>query len=127
MRRSRVGAPHLGDTMGTLRVSLLIGAVLLLAVPACAEQGLHINKATYGVVNEQGTLVGAYCDATPNMAQACNGKEFCQVYVDPRYLCPDPARNVSKVVIVEHSCNGKPQQALLFPDTAQALLRCPVQ
>jgi hypothetical protein len=127
VRRSGVGASHNGDTMRTLRVSLTVGAVLLLSVPACAEQSLHVNKATYGVYNAQMALRGQYCDATPNFVAACNGKEFCQLYVDPRYMCPDPAYGVGKSVVVEYSCNGQPQQSLSFPDTAQALLRCPVQ
>lgn len=112
--------------MRSLRVSLLTGAVLLLSVPACAEQGLHINKATFGEINTSGQFIGAFCDATPNMAAACNGKEFCQLYVDPRYMCPDPAPGKPKSVIVEYRCDGKLQQALSFPETAQALLRCPV-
>lgn len=113
--------------MHATRLIILAGIAGLITAPASAEQGLHISKATYGVVNSAGTLVGAFCDATPNMAQACNGKEFCQLYVDPRYMCPDPAHGIAKVVSVEHSCNGKPQETLMFPDTAQALLRCPTQ
>jgi hypothetical protein len=108
-------------------LTLLASIAALLSAPAFAGQGLHVGKATYGVVNAQGTFVGAYCDATPNMAAACNGKEFCQLYVDPRYMCPDPARGTEKSVIVEYSCDGAPQEKLSFPDTAQALLRCPVR
>jgi hypothetical protein len=113
--------------MRTLRVSVIAGVVLLLSGPAFAEQGLHINKATFGEINTSGTFVGAFCDATPNMAEACNGKEFCQLYVDPRYMCPDPAYGKPKSVIVDYRCNGQLQQSLSFPETAQALLRCPAQ
>jgi len=112
--------------MRTSQIALASGILICLSVPASAQQGIQISKATYGVVNTNGVVIGAYCDATPSMATACDGKEFCQVYVDPRYLCPDPARGVEKSLIVEHSCNGKVMEKLSFPDTAQALLRCPI-
>ena len=110
-------------SMRTLRVTLFCGMFALLAVPACAGQGLHINKATYGVVNSQGTFIGAYCDATPNLAAACNGKDGCQVYVDPRYLCPDPAYGRPKSVVVVYGCNGRTNTSS-FPDGAQLFLQC---
>ena len=116
----------LGDFMRMSRTALVSCILVLLSVPACAQQGVHVSKATYGVINSNGVFIGAYCDATPNMAAACNGKEFCQVYVDPWYTCADPARGVEKSLIVEYSCNGQPQEKLSFPDTAQALLRCPI-
>jgi hypothetical protein len=108
----------------TFRTALLAGIVALSA-PAFAGQGILVDKATFGVVNAQGSVIGGNCDATPNMSAACNGKEFCQVYVDSRYMCPDPARGMEKSVIVEWSCNGARQEKLSFPETAQALLRCP--
>jgi hypothetical protein len=110
--------------MRRLSVTLASGILVLLSVPACAQPGIQVSKATYGVIDTNGNVSGAHCDATPNMAAACNGKEFCQVYVDPRYTCPDPAYGIGKSLVVDYSCNGKSDR-LSFPDTAQALLRCP--
>lgn len=105
------------------QISLVSGFLILLSVPAGAQQGIHVNKATYGVINANGVFIGAYCDATPSMAAQCNGKEGCQVYVDPRGLCPDPAYGHEKSLVVVYSCDGR-SETLSFPDTAQALLRC---
>lgn len=68
---------------------------------------------------------GPWCDATPQMAQACNGRRFCQVAVEPRNLCSgDPAPGRYKTLEIRYNCNGRPQSVLGFPDGSQALLRC---
>ena len=97
---------------------LVIASILALAVPAAAQQGIQIQKAIYGVVPH-----GPSCDATAAMRQQCNGKDGCGVYVDPRYLCPDPAFRKLKSLVVTYGCNGK-VETLSFPDTAQAVLKC---
>lgn len=68
---------------------------------------------------------GAWCDATPQMAGSCNGRQFCQVPVDPRNLCNgDPAPGKYKTLEVRYTCNGRPQSTMGFPDGSQAVLRC---
>lgn len=97
--------------------------VLIGLASTSANAALRIVSATYGVYDQNGRLAGPACDARPQMNAACDGKEGCQVYVDPRYLCGDPAPNKAKVLEVVYLCNGK-QELLRFPDTAQAALRC---
>ncbi len=93
--------------------------VALSAASAIAGQGnLRVNKATYGVLGS-----GPSCDATASLRQQCDGRDGCQVAVDPRYLCPDPALRREKSVVVNYSCNGK-TETLSFPDGAQLALRC---
>lgn len=89
------------------------------ALPVAAQQGIHVLKATYGLPN------GPSCDATASLRERCDGKEGCQVYVDPRYLCPDPAPRKEKSVAVLYGCNGQ-TQTLSFPDGAQLALRCSI-
>jgi len=109
-----------------MRSFLLVSASLLvLSAGAEGADTIHIQKATYGVLSANGAVTNASCDATTAMAAACNGKTFCQVYVDPRYLCPDPANGQYKSLVVVNSCEGK-SETLSFPDTAQAVLRCPL-
>ena len=109
-----------------MRSVLLVSAsLLLLSATAANADTIHIGKATYGVLDANGAVTNASCDATAAMAAACDGKTFCQVYVDPRYLCPDPAYGQYKSLIVTNSCEGK-SETLSFPDTAQAVLRCPL-
>jgi hypothetical protein len=96
----------------------LFGIVVAFADPAAAQQGVQIERATYGVQPS-----GPSCDATLALQHQCNGKESCQVYVDPRYLCPDPAYRQPKSVIVAYSCHGA-ADTKSFPDTAQLVLQC---
>jgi len=105
----------------TVTVSfLLLGLAAIGVGTASAQSGIHVNKATYGVVG------GVSCDATERLRQQCNGKERCQVYVDPRGLCPDPAYGQWKSAIVNYSCDGK-TETLSFPDTAQLVLECAIR
>jgi hypothetical protein len=106
-------------------VLLVSASLLLLTATAANADTIHIGKAMYGVLDANGAITRASCDATPAMIAACNGKTFCQVYVDPRYLCPDPASGEYKSLVVTNSCEGK-SETLSFPDTAQAILRCPL-
>ena len=100
------------------RLLVIAGMLVALALPAAAEQGIQISRATYGVQPS-----GPNCDATRQLQQQCNGKEGCQVYVDPRYLCPDPAYGRPKSVVVAYTCNGR-SDTKSFPDGAQLLLQC---
>lgn len=108
--------------MNKLRV-LVFGMMLMLTGVASQAQ-LHIGSAKYGVPGPAGTVSGPSCDATASMSAACNGKPICQVYVDPRYLCGDPAQGKYKSLDVDYSCNGQPQPRLSHPDGSQALFRC---
>lgn len=102
------------------RILSLAIMVSLSAFPALAGEGnLRINKAIYGVAGN-----GPSCDATPSLRRQCDGRDGCQVYVDPRYLCPDPARGREKNVTVNFTCNGR-SETQSFPDGAQLALRCP--
>lgn len=67
---------------------------------------------------------GPWCDAISQMAAACNGRRSCQVPVEPRSLCNDPAPNRYKTLEVRYTCRGRPQSTLGFPDGSQAVLRC---
>ncbi len=68
---------------------------------------------------------GRFCDATQDMAAACNGKPFCQVQVEPRNLCGrDPAPGRSKSLLIAYTCDGRQQIPIAYPDLAQAILRC---
>jgi hypothetical protein len=88
--------------------------------PGNYARNLHINSARWEAVDGAG-----WCDALPQMSASCNGKAFCQVYVDPRYLCNgDPAPGHNKSLRVSYQCNGKQQTPIAWPDFAQALLRC---
>ena len=101
------------------RLWLIPVLLVLLCSPAAAQQGVQINRAIYGVQPS-----GPSCDATASLGQQCNGKEGCQVLVDPRYMCPDPAFRREKSVVVTYTCNGK-QATISFPDSAQLALKCP--
>ena len=104
--------------MRATRLLLITSILVPLAIPAVAEQGVQISRATYGVQPS-----GPSCDATRQLQQQCNGKEGCQVYVDPRYLCPDPAYGRVKSVVVVYGCSGR-MDTKSFPDGAQLVLKC---
>jgi hypothetical protein len=106
------------DRVSINRLLSISGVLVLLAMPAAAQQGIQISRATYGVQPS-----GPSCDATRQLQQQCNGKEGCQVYVDPRYLCPDPAYGRLKSVVVVYGCNGR-MDTKSFPDGAQLFLQC---
>jgi hypothetical protein len=68
---------------------------------------------------------GRWCDAQPRMAQACDGKTYCQVRVDPSSLCGgDPFPGHLKTLAIAYSCYGQPQGVLAFSDGKQAVLLC---
>lgn len=90
-----------------------------LAAGAASAQ-LQVQSAYWQVIGG-----GAWCDAGRQMAEACNGKSYCQMYVDPRYLCGgDPAVGRAKTLNVTYTCAGRAQPVLAFPDGAQAVLKC---
>ena len=105
-------------------ILILSATIVFLTCYGTAQAQLHILDARYGIVGSNGRVASPSCNASASMSKACNGKEFCQVYVDPRYLCPDPAYGRGKSLDVSYMCNGKKQDIVSFPDTAQALLRC---
>ena len=107
--------------MRAYRLLFITSILVQLAVPAAAQQGIMINHADYGVQPR-----GPMCDATDRLARQCDGKEGCQVYVDPRYLCPDPAYGRPKSVVLVSTCNGK-TETRSYPDGAQIVLRCPIK
>ena len=67
---------------------------------------------------------GPWCDAMAQVAAACNGRRVCQVPVDARSLCSDPAPGRYKTLELRYTCRGRPQANLGFPDGSQAVLRC---
>lgn len=100
---------------------MVVGAVALMLAATSVHAEIHINSATWGVAGGDGRVTDG-CDATKQMAQACDGKVFCQVYADNRSLCNNPS-NKWKVLEVAYTCGGA-EELLSFPETAQALLRC---
>lgn len=100
---------------------MVFGAVALMLAATSVQAEIHINSAKWGVAGEDGRVADG-CDATEKMAKACDGKVFCQVYVDNRYLCGNPTAKW-KVLEVAYTCGGA-EELLSFPETAQALLRC---
>lgn len=88
--------------------------------PIHYARDLHITSARWEANDGSG-----WCDALPQMAASCNGKAYCQVAVDPRFLCNgDPAPGHQKKLRVGYHCNGKQQAPVAWPDFAQAALRC---
>ena len=84
------------------------------------RSGVTVHSARWEAVGG-----GGWCDATRQMVNACNGKNYCQVPVDARYLCKgDPARGRNKSLLITYSCHGKLQAPIAYPDFAQAVLRC---
>ncbi|WP_338847525.1 hypothetical protein V8J88_02280 [Massilia sp. W12] len=82
--------------------------------------GLYITGARWEVNGG-----GAWCDATPQMGVACNGRRYCELRVEPRNLCDgDPAPGRYKTLEVRYNCNGRQQSAVGFPDGSMAALRC---
>ncbi len=97
---------------------LWIASLWLVAAAASAQ--IQIQSARWQVQNGR-----AGCDAERQMAEACDGRKFCQVPVDPRNLCGgDPAPGRLKSLTVGYSCYGRVQPSLVFSDGAQAALRC---
>lgn len=86
--------------------------------------GLNISSARWGRASEHGRAREPACNASAALANACNGKSQCQVSAYNRYLCGDPVPGEVKVLEVSYSC-GRRQETLSFPETTQAVLRCP--
>lgn len=107
-----------------MKICWMMSVVIVLLLCNSVHAQLQVSSAWYGIVNSGGSVAAPRCDAKPNVAAVCDGKEFCQIYIDPRYLCPDPAYDRQKSLDVNYTCNGKQQQVLSFPDTAQLVLRC---
>jgi hypothetical protein len=94
--------------------------LLFWLVAASASAQLQVQSARWEVIGG-----GPWCDAGRQMADLCNGRRACQVYVDPRYLCGgDPAVGRAKTLNVTYTCNGRTQPTLAFADLSQASLRC---
>ncbi len=88
--------------------------------PPFSRSGVSVHSARWEAVGG-----GGWCDATRQMVEACNGRGYCQVQVDPRNLCNgDPAPGRNKSLLINYSCNGKQQSPIAYPDFAQAVLRC---
>ncbi len=82
--------------------------------------GLQVMNARWEVVGG-----GAWCDATPQMARACDGRGACQLPVDGNYLCGgDPAYGKVKRLDIKYMCNGRVQPVVGFQDGSQAILQC---
>lgn len=85
-----------------------------------SQRNMHIHSARWEVAGG-----GDWCDARPQLSNACNGRNFCDVPVDPRYLCGgDPAPGRNKNLTISYSCDGRMQQPIAYPDFAKAVLRC---
>jgi hypothetical protein len=88
--------------------------------PVSPRVNLHINSARWEAVGG-----GGWCDATAQVAQACDGKKNCQLPVDERYVCgKDPAPGRNKNLVIGYACNGQQQTPVAYPDFATAALRC---
>lgn len=88
--------------------------------PPVSRSGVSVHSARWEAVGG-----GGWCDATRQLVEACNGRGYCQVQVDPRNLCNgDPAPGRNKSLLINYSCNGKQQTPIAYPDFAQAVLRC---
>jgi hypothetical protein len=96
----------------------------------CGKRDGNNNPPLVAVVSVQSARWeaiggGGFCDATRDMANACNGRSFCQLKVDPRNLCNgDPAPGRNKSLLIVYSCDGRQQTPIAYPDFAQAILRC---
>lgn len=94
--------------------------LLFWLIAGSASAQLQVQNARWQVIGG-----GAWCDAGRQLAEACNGKNYCQIYVDPRYLCGgDPAVGRAKTLNVNYTCAGRAQPTLAFADGSQAVLRC---
>jgi len=87
------------------------------------DRALNILSARWGVAGPDGRVERRACNAAAEMANACNGKEQCQVSMYNRYLCGDPAPGEHKALEVVYSCGAR-REMLSFPETAQAILKC---
>jgi len=97
----------------------------VLAPPSGRSRGtLNISFARWGVAGDRSRISHGACNASADLANACNGKSQCQVSVYNRYLCGDPAPGEVKTLDVTYSCGGR-EESLRFPETTQAILRCP--
>ncbi|MBI3229944.1 MAG: hypothetical protein HYZ45_07130 [Burkholderiales bacterium] len=84
------------------------------------KNGLTVVNARWEVVGG-----GTWCDATPQLAGACDGRTSCQLPVDPKYLCNgDPAVGRQKRLDIKYLCNGNMQPQIGFLDGSQASLQC---
>lgn len=94
------------------------GVMLSLFIVAFADaQAIHIVSGQYGVKG------GSTCDATSALAQQCEGKQYCKVYVDDRQLCSHPFQGY-KHASVKWTCNGQSQPEMGVPQTGFVELRC---
>lgn len=95
-----------------IRTAAFLLASLLAS--AGAHAALEIKGAMWGQKD------GAMCDASRALAQACNGKEYCQVYATNSTLCPSNFPGW-KVVIITYMCDGR-QDVATFAEGSQIAL-----
>jgi hypothetical protein len=96
-------------------------AVTVPPAPVYRRKNLQIESATWAQVDGG----NRWCDATPQMGNACNGWKYCSVRVDADHLCNgDPALNHLKNLTIRYTCDGRPRRSVSFADFAQAQLRC---
>ncbi len=98
------------------RTITLAAALLLLPALTHAQAGIQILEAFYG----EGERL---CDAGYQVSSRCGGRGDCQFRVD-NGLCGDPARGERKALFVAYRCSRGDDQIALYPEGAQATLRC---
>ncbi|MBI3230112.1 MAG: hypothetical protein HYZ45_08065, partial [Burkholderiales bacterium] len=99
------------------RILMLLAGILIHQLAAAQ---LVVHGARWEVAGG-----GASCDATRQLAAACDGLRTCRVPVDPASLCGgDPAVGSLKILDIQYSCDGIRQAPIGFPDGSTASLHC---
>lgn len=88
------------------------------------RNSINVLAARWGRGGEHGRVRDPSCNAAADLANVCNGRDQCQVSVYNRYLCGDPLPGEPKMLEVRFACGGR-EDVLSFPETSQAILRCP--
>lgn len=87
------------------------------------RDGMRIQSAVWGLLGPGGRVEAPRCDATRELARACNGEQACDVPAKNSALCGDPIVGREKTLEVTYAC-GRDAQTFSFHEASLAALRC---
>ena len=117
-----------GEPLVTLNVAEFASASLNCARArrddvAKARDGMRVQSAVWGLLGPSGRVEEPRCNATRELARACNGEQACDVPVKNAALCGDPVVGREKTLEVTYAC-GRDSQTFSYPESSLAALRC---
>lgn len=95
-----------------------LGLATIAVAPTRADDVIKVLGAVYGTPSEQRT-----CDATPAVADVCDGKQSCDVLA-ANSLCGDPHYRTPKTLDVQYQCGPAVAKSVTASEQSEAHLDC---